>query len=283
MTGLPGQSDEKQHDRRGGAAMSVQISNRGTVAIIEIDAPRRNALTPTLANDLVSAFGQAESNPNTTAIVIGSGGPTFCSGADLEMLRRVASDPLEEHAYAALGSIYTMFERLQELSLPTVAAVNGGVVGAGINLALGCDLRIVGHDLEVAGFARAGVHPGGGHLQLLVERLPRPSAAAIALFAQPLDAQAAVACGFALEAVSTERTVERAIELASCVGADKQLVQATTRSFRLTAEARLKAGAAAQLERAPQVWSLRRRFSSSFMAEYGNTVRQPTEEEESER
>lgn len=240
--------------------MSVERTNFGTVALITADAPHRNALTPSLVADLARSITDAEADPSITSIVIGSRGASFCSGADLGLLRRVASDPLEEEAYESLGAIYSLFERMQACSLPTLAAVNGAVVGAGVNLALACDVRIVGDDLEVTGFPRAGVHPGGGHLSLLVQRLDRSSAAAIALFAQSLSADDAVKCGFALESVPAAQLNQRAVELASSVGSDKALVQATTRSFRASTSVALSAPAAVQLERAPQVWSLRRRF-----------------------
>jgi enoyl-CoA hydratase len=240
--------------------VSVDVERTGTVTVITIDEPHRNALTPALAGEIAAAMTEAETDPESTAIVISSGGPAYCSGADLDLLRAVAGNPLADEAYGALGAIYALFERMQDCTVPTLAAVNGAVVGAGVNLALACDARIVSDDLKVVGFGPAGVHPGGGHLSLLVQRVDRSAAASIALFAQPLNATRAVSSGFALESVPLADLRDRAIEIASAVGTDKALVVATTRSFREAAGFPLRPAAAVQLERAPQVWSLHRRF-----------------------
>jgi len=240
-------------------ANDLTVERRGPVSWVRLRAPRSNALTPRFVSELTAALGEAEADPAVTCLALTSESRNFCTGADLDLLRSVGKDPLEESNYAALGSIYDMFCALQNASIPTIAGVGGFVVGAGINLALVCDLRIVADDVRVRGFAAAGVHPGGGHLSLLLRNLGPSTAAAVALFGQELDAAGAVASGFAFEQVARDDLDARVEELARGVGDDAALARKVTASYRQSRRSDLTPESAVLLERASQLWSLRRR------------------------
>src|SRR6185503_11952368 len=108
------------------------------VAFITLNAPAtRNALNNELAGQFVAACDEADRDQQVGAAV------TFCSGAERGHLDEVGRDPAEENRYAALGGIYRAFTRVGQLEMPTIAAVRGAAVGAGINLMLATDLRIV--------------------------------------------------------------------------------------------------------------------------------------------
>ena len=86
-------------------------------------------------------------------------------------LDEVGQDPAEDRRYTSLGGIYRAFTRVGQMQVPTIAAVRGAAVGAGINLMLATDLRIVADDARlISGFLRIGLHPGGGHFGLLAGR-----------------------------------------------------------------------------------------------------------------
>ena len=115
------------------------------------------------------------------AVICGAGG-TFCSGAERGHLEDVGRDPAEEGRYAALGGIYRAFTRVGQFEVPSIAAVRGAAVEAGINLMLATDLRIVAEDARlISGFLRIGLHPGSGHFGLLGGRAPprRPSSVSL--------------------------------------------------------------------------------------------------------
>lgn len=235
----------------------LQYERIGGTGLVKLNAPRRNALTPALSQRLMEALDEAEAAPEVTAFAIVSSGPAFCSGADLNLIREVGHDPLEDGNYRSLGDIYQLFVRLLEARIPTVAGVNGAVVGAGINLALACDVRIVSEDLRVVGFARAGVHPGGGHLAMM-SRLAGSSPAAVTLLGQELDADRAVSCGFAWTAVPAAELLDTVLSVAAGAGSDGALTRQTTASWRATAASQLTPESAVMLERGNQLWSLRR-------------------------
>jgi enoyl-CoA hydratase len=240
----------------------VRYERHGSVAEALLSGRRANALNAGLARDLRAALDTAEDDPDVTCFVITSGGRNFCTGADTALLDAVSPDPTFDAAYQELGEIYGLFAALQGARIPTLAAVGGHVIGAGINLALSCDVRVVGDDVRIRGFGAAQVHPGGGHLSMLLRNLAPGAAAAIALFNQELDAAGALACGFAQRTAPPGDLRAAALELGEAMGNDGPLVRAVTASYRESRAAPLTADTAIMLERAAQMWSLRRRAGS---------------------
>ena len=234
------------------------------VAFITVNAPAtRNALNNELAGQFVAACDEADRDPAVGAAVIRGAGGTFCSGAERGHLDEVSRDPVEESRYAALGGIYRAFTRAGQLEMPTIAAVRGAAVGAGINLMLATDLRIVAEDARlISGFLRIGLHPGGGHFGLLAGRAGAEAAAAAGIFGEEISGLRAVQLGLAWEALPSERVEQRAAELARRVARDPQLARKAAASLRTElGPPRLPWGAALEVERGAQLWSLRRRVS----------------------
>src|ERR1035441_5117822 len=141
----------------------IDLEIRQGLAFIPLNAPAtRNALNNELADQFVQACEAADRDRSVGAAVISGAGGTFCSGAERGQLEELGRDPAEERRYAALGGIYRAFTRGGQLEGPTIAAVRGAAVGAGINLMLATDLRIVAEDARlISGFLRIGLHPGG--------------------------------------------------------------------------------------------------------------------------
>lgn len=240
--------------------MTHLSTSRGDgVVLVRLENPeRRNALTPTLCDAILDAVGDAEADPAIGALVIAAAGPAFSSGGDLELLERAAADPLTDEALEELGRIYRLFGALASAAIPTVAAVGGAVVGAGANLALACDLRIVADDLKLRGFAGAGIHPGGGHIRMLLKEMGPGAAAAVALFDEAVDAEMALRCGFAWRIVPREQLEAEAMGLAARAARDPALTRAAVATYRATLASELTPDSATQLERVAQLWSLRR-------------------------
>jgi len=242
-------------------AREVRVERSGGVARLVLDAPtRRNALTVAMAAEVVAACDELDADPSVGAVVV-SGGPFFCAGADRAVLAAAGADPAAPLAYADLGAIYRAFQRVGELAAPTIAAVRGGAVGAGMNLLLATDLRVVAAEARlVSGFLPIGLHPGGGHGHLLARAAGREAAAALALFGARIDGTRAAQLGLAWAAVGDADVEGTALELAEVPGADPELARATARSVRAEAgPPGLPWSAAVELERAAQMWSLRRR------------------------
>ena len=235
------------------------------VAVVVLNAPhRRNALTPELAASLIAHLDRAADDRSIGALVLRAEGASFCAGADLATVRAAIPDPLAEPAFSGLGTIYELFRRLVRLPIPTLAAVQGPAVGAGINLALACDVRIVSEAAEFIGFACAGVHPGGGHLELL-RSIDRQSAAWLALFNQRISAAEAVRTGLAARMTGSNELIAESMSVGRAAAADPELSRMVTASYRAIDGMEARHNLAVHVERAPQVWSLRRAHRDSLL------------------
>jgi enoyl-CoA hydratase len=240
---------------------TVELDVTGGVATLTISAPEvLNALTTEMADEIISACDDIDANATIGAAVIRGDGGTFCSGAD----RRhwiVGIDQAEEHTYAANGQIYAAFYRVGTLAVPTIAAVRGAAVGAGTNLMLATDLRIVARDARItAGFLRIGLHPGGGFFTIANRTAGREATAAMGLFSEEIDGQRAVEIGLAWRAVDDAEVDDVAMELARRPAEDPALAREAVRSFRTEANPPgIDWPTAVQFERATQMWSQRRR------------------------
>ena len=131
------------------------VDNR--VALITVNDPdRRNALTGEISAQLRAAVEQAEADPGVHAVVVTGAGKAFCAGADLSALGAAGSGA----AASGLQQLYDGFMAVGSCTLPTIAAVNGAAVGAGLNLALAADVRIAGPGaLFDPRFQKLGLHP----------------------------------------------------------------------------------------------------------------------------
>jgi enoyl-CoA hydratase len=223
------------------------------VAEVTLDDPdRRNILSAELVNELTETFDDLERRADITAVVLTGAGPAFCAGAHLaDLLAAADGDP------AGVRRVYQGFDRVRRSPLVTIAAVNGPAVGAGLNLALVCDLRIAATNAWFdTRFLSIGLHPGGGHLRLLQQLVGPQTAAAMVLAGRRLDAAAALATGLVLSVTPEHELLPAAMELAGQVAAaPRDLVLLTKRS--LQEEPNLSPAEALALEEERQLWSLR--------------------------
>ena len=204
----------------------VQVENH--VALITVNDPeRRNAVTAEISAGLRAAVDAAEANTDVHALIVTGAGKAFCAGADLTALGEATED--------GLRTIYDGFLAVANCTLPTIAAVNGAAVGAGLNLALAADVRIAGPAaLFDPRFQKLGIHPGGGATWMLQRAVGVQAARASLLFGMRFDAEAAVRYGLALDIA--DDPVAAAKELAAGpAAAPRDVVLATKASMRATA------------------------------------------------
>ncbi|MGY1621039.1 enoyl-CoA hydratase/isomerase family protein [Geodermatophilus sp. SYSU D00965] len=239
----------------------VLLEVDGGVAVVTLNAPdRRNALTPGMARELIGLFDEVDGRPEVGALVVKAVGKSFCAGGDIATLTAAGRDPAEPAAYDGMSAIYDSFYRLGQVKVPTVAAVRGSAVGAGMNMLLATDLRIVASDARLlCGFLKRGMHPGGGHFVILSRLIGREAAAAMALFGEEVSGARAAELGLAWEAVDDGAVESRALELAARVAADPELARVAVGNFRReVVNGAVSWEVATQFERPAQMWSMRR-------------------------
>lgn len=185
------------------AQLLVAVDESGIARLTLNDPDRRNAVTRGMRDAVLRAFAELEDGAEAKAVVITGAGSSFCSGADLGDLASANS--------TSLRYIYDTFLRVASSPLPTVAAVNGPAVGAGLNLALACDIRLAARSARFAtGFVRLGLHPGGGNTWLLERAVGQQMMVAMTLFGEVLDGAAAAQFGLALRCVDDDALSEAA-------------------------------------------------------------------------
>ena len=243
----------------------IRVERRDGVATLTLNAPeRRNALTVAMAEALVAACEEIDADPAVGAVVVRGEGGFFCAGGDRATLADAGRDPALPEAFAGMTTIYRSFARVGELEPPTIAAVTGGAVGAGLNLALATDLRVVADDAKlISGFIPIGLHPGGGHSALLGRAGARETASALELFGERLTGAQAVERGLAWRAVPAGDVDETAVALASVPAQDPELARRTAATLRTAlGPPSIPWPAALEMERASQMWSMRRKAST---------------------
>lgn len=242
----------------------VHLERRDGVAVLTIDSVEvKNGLTPEMGRQLATLCEEIDADATIGAAVVQGAGGTFCSGADRRRWQPGA-DQAEDTAYKESGAVYSAFMRVGALQVPTIAAVRGAAVGAGINLMLATDMRIVATNARLmAGFLRIGLHPGGGFFTIAGRTAGREATAALGLFSEEIDGSRAQEIGLAWRAVPDTDVESLAFELAARPAKDPELARNAVRSFRTElGPPGIGWEAALHFERATQMWSQRRRNSS---------------------
>jgi enoyl-CoA hydratase len=235
----------------------VRVEQRERVALVTlVDRERRNAMTATMVAEIVETFDALEADEGVGAVVITGEPPAFCAGADVAALRSLSNEQTEG-GRRSITSIYEGFLRVLRSPLPTVAAVNGPAVGAGMNLALACHVRIAGESARFdTRFLRIGLHPGGGHAWMLDRAIGPQGAAAMVLFGERLDGARAKEVGLAWACHPDDELVDKAVELAAgAASIPRELSAAAVATLREAPwQADFEAAVATEVQR--QAWSL---------------------------
>jgi 2-(1,2-epoxy-1,2-dihydrophenyl)acetyl-CoA isomerase len=176
----------------------------GAVAKITLNRPQAlNSFTRQMHHDLWAALDQAEANESVRALVITGAGRGFCAGADLaefdfaegpNLVERADPGPVIDQAFNPTT------RRLQQLRMPTIAAVNGVAAGAGASLVMTCDIAIAAPGASfIQAFSKIGLIPDAGSSWFLVERLGLARATALAMTGDKLSAAQAKEWGMIWE------------------------------------------------------------------------------------
>jgi enoyl-CoA hydratase len=207
-------------------------------------------MTAEMVSDIVAAMDSAESDDNVRVVIVTGTPPAFCAGANLGNLAEATRDSL-------LG-IYEGFLRIARSPLPTIAAVNGAAVGAGMNLALGCDVRIAGKSAKFdTRFLQLGLHPGGGNTWMQLRIAGLQTTMASTLFGEVLDGDAALAAGLVWKCVPDDELMSTARAVAAKAAvAPKELLTAMKKTIIDVGNLPTHAEAV-EFELGPQVWTTR--------------------------
>jgi enoyl-CoA hydratase/carnithine racemase len=213
------------------------------VVTLRLDNPaRRNALDVEMATALRAAVASVRSDDSVRCVVVTGTDGAFCSGADLGGLIEGGGGTVLQRR-ETLGAYYRTFLDVRELDVPTVAAVNGPAIGAGLNLALCCDLRVAAESARLgATFVRLGIHPGGGATHLLTRLIGPSRAAEMVLTGSVLSAGQALEWGLVGSVVPDAGLADAVAVLTGRIaGNAPAVVRAAKRSLRLALDGSFEA------------------------------------------
>jgi enoyl-CoA hydratase/carnithine racemase len=188
----------------------------GGTATITLDrTARKNAFTLAMIEAWVECLNEAAADDGVRVVVITGAGSAFCSGIDLSVLQSIESTPL---AYKRLlmTKIHRVALALEDLDKPTIAAVNGIAVGAGMDMALLCDMRVAGRSAGLSeGYIKVGLVPGDGGAWLLPRLVGPAKAMELLLTGDFVSAEEALRLGIVNQVVDDEALLDQAYGLAA--------------------------------------------------------------------
>jgi enoyl-CoA hydratase len=230
------------------------------VATLTLNNPdERNTLTAPMVAEILAAMDTIEGDPSIGAIVVTGTAPAFCAGANLGNLATASG--------SSLGTIYEGFLRIARSPLPTIAAVNGAAVGAGMNLALGCDVRIAARRAKFdTRFLQIGIHPGGGHTWML-RRITGPQTAfATVMFGEVLDGAEAERVGLVWKCVDDDQLLIEAQKMAArAASVPRPLLESVKKTIQEMADV-VTHPEAVERELVPQLWSTKQPWFADRIA-----------------
>jgi len=193
----------------------------GVIVLTFNDPDRRNAMTVAMGKAIEESFVAIDEDPDVRCVVLTGAPPAFSAGGDLEMLEMLGRKARDERfdATSHMRRFYERFLSVRSSPVPVIAAVNGHAVGAGLCVALACDLRIVAEDAKLGlNFAQLGLHPGMGGSWLLPRVLGEQRAAELLYTGRLTTGRELTDAGLALDALPADQVLNRAIELAHQIG-----------------------------------------------------------------
>jgi len=224
----------------------LETTRNGDVFILTMNRPQtHNAVSdPDAIEALLAAFSQINVNREVRAVVLTGVGSAFSSGGNVRKLREqvgagLGQPVLSRHAYR--DGIQQLPRALYELEVPTIAAVNGHAIGAGMDLACMCDIRIASSNAKFAcSFIKLGLVPGDGGAWLLPPLVGRSRAAELAFTGRAIDAAQALEDGLVSQVVEPQALLPTALALAQEIAAHPGLaLRMTKRLLREGEHARL--------------------------------------------
>ena len=215
------------------------------LVVVNMNGTRRGALSPELYAAIGEAF-EAALDPRIRAVLLTSEGGFFCSGGDLNTLieRRKLTEAQRKEKIDGLHHLILL---IRSSPVPVIAAVEGGAAGAGLSLALACDLIVAAEGaVFTAAYVKAGLAPDGGLTSALARVMPRPLAMEMCLLARPVSAERLAAAGAINLVVPLGETEAQAHALAHALAKGPRNAQGTIRAlvssgYELTEAAQLDA------------------------------------------
>ena len=193
----------------------VHSERRESVVLLTLDRPEAlNAISPALLEAFSAALAEVEADASVRALVITGAGRAFVAGADISVMTTMT--PLEAEAFSR--NAHAIFERLEALPIPTIAAVNGFALGGGCELALACDWIYASSKARLGQpETKLGLIPGFGGTSRLVRRVGLAHAKELVMVGEPIKAEEAARIGLVNRVYPPEELMESALDTGEAI------------------------------------------------------------------
>jgi enoyl-CoA hydratase/carnithine racemase len=225
----------------------LNIERDGHVVTLTLNRPeKRNAIsTAEECAEIAEACRRLNRDDSVRVVIVTGAGTAFCAGGDLKGMRDrtgiTAGDTGAEIRESYRRGIQMIPLALYEMDIPTIAAVNGPAIGAGLDLACMCDIRIASETARFAeSFVKVGLVPGDGGAYLLPRVVGMAKALEMSLTGDAIGPEEALACGLVSKVVPPDQLLPAAREMAARIAANPpQAVRLTKRLLRESEHMRL--------------------------------------------
>lgn len=191
---------------------TIKISVTDGVAVLTIDSPPVNQMSPQLSSDLAQALTEGLSYPDVKALILTGTGKNFVAGADITELQSLKN---RREAFRLAQTASSLFNMIETGSKPVIAAINGNCLGGGLELAMACHYRVAAKAASLGlPEVQIGVIPGAGGIQRLPRLIGLPYALELITTGRSLPAEKALSMGLVDESVDSDELMEAALKAA---------------------------------------------------------------------
>lgn len=196
----------------------------------------RNALSPSYYAGVMSGLARASQESAICAVILAGENGFFCSGGDLNTLQKRREMSQAERS-TQIENLHDIVRCIRACPKPVIAAVEGGAAGAGLSIALACDMIVAAEDAAFTlAYVKAGLVPDGGATHALMQALPRAAVSRMAMLGHPMSASRFYEFGLVSDLVVAGAAVPRAQELAQEIARGPECAIATIKALMNTAE-----------------------------------------------
>ena len=207
-------------------SQEILFTHQGHVATITLNRPEKlNAMTKDMTALLEGFAGECNSNNEIRVVILTSAGEkAFCAGSDIKDLDNFPT-PWDWRTHSGYC------EAIRSIKKPTIAAINGWALGGGLEMALGCDIRIAAESAKFgAPEIKLGWIGGGGMSALLAEAIGSSNTAMMIMTGEPIDSEKALSWGLISERTSSVELQARALEVAELIAANAPIAAESAKS-----------------------------------------------------
>lgn len=199
----------------------VLFEQKGNVGIITLNRPKmRNAFNMEMINSWYKILQEIKDNPEIRAIIVTGAGEAFCSGGDLNEIEEVVSRSSIERKNFLWKGVHNVARALLEIDKPVIAAINGPAFGAGLDMALLCDIRLASESAKLCeSYVSVGLVPGNGGTYLLPKIVGMAKAMELFFTGDVIDAQEAKRIGLVNEVYPDDQLMNAAMKMAEKIAA----------------------------------------------------------------